>query len=93
MKHKIIYAGILLLMLCILQNTFAQQSDLIQVSGTVVDENKEAMIGVSIFVKDQPGLGVTTDVNGNFKIKVKKNSTLVFSYVGYSKQEVEVEGV
>ncbi len=92
MKHKIIYAGILLLMLGILQNTFAQQSDLIQVSGTVVDENKEAMIGVSIFVKDQPGLGVTTDVNGNFKIKVKKNSTLVFSYVGYSKQEVEVEG-
>jgi TonB-linked SusC/RagA family outer membrane protein len=92
MKHKIIFAGILLLFLGIFQNTFAQQSDMIQVSGTVIDENKEPMIGVSIFVKDQPGLGVTTDVNGNFKIRVKKNSTLVFSYVGYKKLEEDVEG-
>jgi TonB-linked SusC/RagA family outer membrane protein len=73
------------------QNTFAQQ-DNIQVSGTVTDENNETMVGVSVYVKNEPGFGAATDVDGKYKIKVKKNVTLVFSFLGYQKQEIDVDG-
>jgi TonB-linked SusC/RagA family outer membrane protein len=72
------------------QNIFAQQD--IQVSGTVIDENNETMIGVNIYVKNEPGFGTVTDNNGKYTIKVKKNVTLVFSYLGYDKQEIDMDG-
>lgn len=91
MKHIKILISILFLLLCIIPSTFAQQ-DKIQVTGTVTDENNETMIGVNIYVKNEPGFGVNTDINGKYSISVKKNATLVFSYVGYGKKEVEVDG-
>ena len=91
MKKLRIPTYILLLLLCITTNVFAQQ-DKIQVSGTVTDENNEAMIGVSVFVKDEPGLGITTDINGKYTLQVRRNATLVFSYLGYEKQEKYIEG-
>jgi TonB-linked SusC/RagA family outer membrane protein len=72
-------------------NAFAQQEK-IQVSGTVIDEIGEPMISVSVSVKNEPGLGVMTDIDGKFSLSVKRSATLVFSFLGYQKQEVEVEG-
>lgn len=82
----------ILLLLCIMPNIFAQQDNTITVSGTVTDENKEPMIGVNIYVKNEPGFGVNTNLDGKYTIKVKRNATLVFSFVGYDKKEIEVDG-
>ncbi|GAB4398135.1 MAG: TonB-dependent receptor [Microscillaceae bacterium] len=62
------------------------------VSGTVKDANGEALVGVSVTVKGT-FIGTTTDVNGRFSLKPdfgKGNVVLLFSYVGYKTQELEV---
>ncbi|RHJ86752.1 TonB-dependent receptor [Parabacteroides sp. AM08-6] len=63
----------------------------IEVTGTVLDENNEPLIGVNIVVKDVPGLGTITDVDGKYKIKMEPYNRLVFSYIGYETQEVLVK--
>lgn len=80
----------LFLWFCLILNAgygFAQQSDTYKISGTVMDKSGETLIGVTIYVKNEPGVGVVTDVNGNFTIKSPKNSTLVFSFIGFKTQE------
>lgn len=58
------------------------------VKGTVVDENGEPLIGVTVQVIGQSG-GTVTDIDGNFNLNVKKGAKLKFSYVGYVDQTVE----
>lgn len=48
----------------------------------VLDENKRPLIGATIQVKGENN-GVAADLDGNFTLKVKKNATLVVSYIGY----------
>lgn len=61
------------------------------VQGTVSDANTgEALIGVSVVVKGTT-VGTVTDIDGKFTLPAAANSTLVISYVGYIKQEVNVE--
>jgi TonB-linked SusC/RagA family outer membrane protein len=92
MKYKQILASILLLLVCGALDAFAQQDNTINVSGVVIDENDETIPGVNVYVKNEPGLGVSTDVDGKYSIKVKRNATLVFSFLGYDKREEEVDG-
>lgn len=73
-------------------NALTQQQG-ITVQGTVTDGTGEPLIGVSVVVKNAKGLGVVTDIDGNYKISVNdKNAVLVFSYIGYTPQEVAVGG-
>jgi len=89
---KKIYLIILLIIGCAFTNTvFAQSKKTIEVKGIVVDEKKAPLIGVNVTVKDSPGLGVITDMNGRFKIKVSAYSWLIFSYIGYEKEEVLIK--
>lgn len=37
----------------------------IEVSGIVLDSNKDPLIGANIVVKNVPGLGVITNIDGN----------------------------
>ncbi|WP_410553247.1 SusC/RagA family TonB-linked outer membrane protein [Bacteroides sp. ET71] len=68
---------------------FAQQRT---VTGTVVDDLGQPLIGVSILEKGTTN-GVITDMDGNFSLKLtSENPTLVFSYIGYKTQEVSVGG-
>ena len=61
-----------------------------EISGKVTDEKGEALIGVSVLVKGT-NRGTSTDAAGKYKINVPKGaSSLVFSYIGYTKQEVEI---
>ena len=63
-----------------------------EVRGKVTDTKGEALIGVSVKVKGT-AVGVSTDVNGNFTINVPDGSTtLVFTYIGYTTQEVAIAG-
>ena len=62
----------------------------ITVTGTVVDTEGLTMPGVNIIVKGTT-TGVITDIDGNFRISVPdKNSVLVFSFVGYTAQDIVV---
>lgn len=69
--------------------TFAQKK--YEVSGVVTDVNKEPLVGVNVSIKDQPGLGAITDINGRYKIDIEEFSRLVFSYIGFDKQEILVK--
>lgn len=59
------------------------------VSGTVVDESGEPMIGVSVLVLGTKE-GVATDFDGNYSIQVAPGATLQFSYIGYKTQTAVV---
>ena len=60
------------------------------VTGKVTSEDGEDLPGVNVLVKGTTR-GTTTDVNGNFRLDVaNENATLVFSFVGYSSQEIVV---
>lgn len=62
----------------------------IVVRGQVKDAKGETLIGASVKVKGT-ALGVSTDVNGNYTLTLADpNSTLVFSSIGYTTQEIAV---
>jgi TonB-linked SusC/RagA family outer membrane protein len=63
----------------------------IKVKGVVKDETGETVIGATVMQKGTSN-GAITDLDGNFSLTVPGNATLVVSYVGYSKQEVTVNG-
>ncbi|WP_443946871.1 SusC/RagA family TonB-linked outer membrane protein [Pedobacter sp. AW1-32] len=79
---------LLLLLLSFNLRAFAQNN----ISGTVVDENGETLIGVSVQVKGTK-TATSTDASGKFKIAVAdKKVTLVFTYVGYKTQDYPLNG-
>ena len=63
----------------------------IQVSGQVVDQDGEPLIGATIKVKGSQ-TGVVTDFEGNFNLNAPSDATLVVSYVGYKDREIAVRG-
>ena len=79
----------LLFFCCIVLTANAQQKI---ISGTVTSSLQEegALIGVSVSVKGTT-TGINTDINGKYSLAVPENaSTLVFSYIGMKKQEIEI---
>ena len=60
-------------------NLYAQE---ITTTGTVVDQNGEPLIGVTVSVM-KGNNGTITDIDGNFSIQCNKGATLKFSYIGY----------
>lgn len=81
-----------LLTLCILllfsATAWAQTGQ--QLSGRVTNERNEPLIGVSVLVKGT-GNGTITDTNGHYQLQLTTpNPVLVFSYLGFVRQEVPV---
>ena len=60
-----------------------------KVSGIVIDENNEPLIGVNIKVEGS-SIGAITDIDGNFNIMAPQGSTLSFTYVEYTPQSVKI---
>lgn len=52
------------------------------VAGVVYDDTGDPCIGATVRVKNEPGTGTITDLDGKFAIKVKPGATLQFEYVG-----------
>ena len=52
------------------------------VAGVILDDTGEPCIGATVRVKNEPGVGTISDVDGKFAIKVKPGATLMFEYVG-----------
>ena len=61
------------------------------VTGRIVDEKGEPLPGANVIVKGT-AIGTATNVDGNYSINAPSGSTLVFSFVGYSPQEIAVNG-
>eukprot|EP00388_Colpodella_angusta_P024714 GDKJ01065089.1.p1 GENE.GDKJ01065089.1~~GDKJ01065089.1.p1 ORF type:complete len:1012 (+),score=137.94 GDKJ01065089.1:1109-4144(+) len=60
------------------------------VTGKVTESgDASGLPGVSVAVKGT-NRGTQTDVNGTYKISVPSNATLIFSFVGFTKQEIAV---
>jgi len=77
-----------LLLFAILVNTIqAQQKKVI--SGTVLDEQKMPVPGVSVLEKGTSN-GTSTSATGKFSLSVNPNATLVFSSIGFAKIEIPI---
>ncbi len=62
------------------------------VTGTIVDEMGEPIIGANVIVEGTTN-GATTDIDGNFSITdVANNATLKVTYIGYKEQTIPVAG-
>ena len=87
MKTKILF---LLVFVAMCWTTAMAQ---LTVKGTVVsDSESEPLVGVAILEKGT-GNGTITDIDGNYSIQLKNNNaTLVVSYVGYTTQNISVNG-
>ena len=69
-----------------------QQTGNITVTGTVVDQTGEPVIGVNVLVKGSTN-GTITDIDGKFSLKgVSPNSILTVSYIGYKTETVNLNG-
>ena len=69
-------------------NVVQQQAK--KVTGNIRD-SQGPLIGTTVMEKGTTN-GVVTDLDGNYTIEVKPGATLVVSYVGYSSQEIPVNG-
>lgn len=82
----------LLLAFCLLMGSVAASAQTLTVTGTVTSASDgEPLIGASVTVKGA-NEGATTDIDGNYSIKVSSGTTLTFSYVGFSPRDIKVTG-
>lgn len=88
-KQKVALSGFSFLFVLLLTLTsLVSQAQVSTVSGVVKDDKGISLPGVTIGIKGT-STGVVTDNQGHYSLKVPvENVTLVFSYVGYLKQEV-----
>lgn len=83
---------ILYLMVFVLAGTVAQAQN--TVSGTVTDETGSGLPGVNVLVKGTTN-GTTSDANGQYSLSVPdgtENPVLIFSFIGYTSEEIPVSG-
>ena len=78
----------LVMVLCLSFPALAQK---ITVSGTVTDPTGEPLIGASVLAQGTSA-GVATDIDGNYRLDVDANGTIVVSYVGFDTQTISVDG-
>ena len=64
---------------------FSQQN----ISGTISDEDGVPLPGVNVVVKGTNN-GTSTDFDGNYSISADQDDTLIFSFIGFLDQEVNV---
>ncbi len=84
MKHLFVF-----LLLFIGIGTITAQN--VQVTGIVKDNSGEAVIGANVTVKGSTN-GTITDLDGKFSVQASPNATLVISFIGYTTQEIKLQG-
>lgn len=67
-----------------------QQNQSGQITGVVVDEKGEPLIGVSVLVKGTSN-GTVTNMDGEFTLNAKKGELLEISYIGYATVNVKAD--
>lgn len=83
---------LLLLLFCFCSALFANAQGF-TVTGTVLDESDEPMIGATVSVKGTPSIGTSTDFDGKFSLNVPDaDCSLNVSYIGYDPVTIPVKG-
>lgn len=72
------------------QSTFAQNTSQNKISGVVVDEEGEPVIGATVVFADKPGVGTITDIDGEFSLDAPINTKLKIASIGYESKIVVV---
>ena len=86
--HRLLALFVVFFMI-LTQMSWAQQKP---ITGKVTDElSGEALPGVTVVVEGTT-LGTTTDFDGNYSIAVSNGQSLVFSYIGYEKSTILIQG-
>ncbi|MBC8054768.1 MAG: SusC/RagA family TonB-linked outer membrane protein [Sphingobacteriaceae bacterium] len=64
----------------------------INVTGKVLDQDNQPLIGATVKIKGTNQGGATTDANGVFTINAPENAVLVITYLGFDPQEIAING-
>lgn len=78
-KHIIIYK----------KESVSQQQPRKKISGVIVDQNGDPVIGANVVEKGTTN-GAITDIDGKYSIEVKEDAVLQFSFIGYNQEEQTV---
>lgn len=84
-KKYIIFNLCLVFLLAFTLSAYAQNTR--TVTGTVMDDLGEPIIGAAVKVVDSP-VGTVTDIDGKFSLFVKEGSKLTISFIGYIPQTI-----
>lgn len=82
-----------MLLVCLLSFLFSgtvNAQDKTRVSGNIMDENLQPVIGATITVEGTT-LGTSSDARGSFSLEVPASGKLQFSFIGYQTQTVPIE--
>ena len=63
----------------------------VDISGKITDENGEGLPGASVVEKGTTN-GVTSDLDGNYKLTLPEGATINISFVGYLSQDISIAG-
>ena len=92
MKHLYIITAFLFCCLSIIAQEQTKKESTITISGTVLDEFNAPIPGANVFLKDRPGVGTVTNMDGKFTIKgAQMGDVITLSFLGYEKQEVRID--
>jgi len=89
-KIKLIFLTLVILVSPFYVFAQSNQSEEKTVTGVIVDEQSETLIGVSVMISGT-SIGTISDINGSYSIKVKEGDILNFSYIGMKKTSVRVD--
>ena len=84
-RKYIIFNLCLVFLLAFTLSAYAQNTR--TVTGTVMDDLGEPIIGAAVKVVDSP-VGTVTDIDGKFSLSVKEGSKLTISFIGYIPQTI-----
>jgi len=91
-KQFIQFFRLFALLMCFCTSLWAS-AQTSNVTGTVIDENGDPMIGATVSVKDVPNLATATDIDGKFTLSIPtSDASLVVTFVGYKPYTQKVEG-
>lgn len=87
MRNRMSFSMTLVMMFLATMQIFAQN---VTVSGRVTDQvNHDGLPSVAVIVKETRD-GVITDLDGYYSLTTEEGNTLIFSFIGYSNQEIVV---
>jgi TonB-linked SusC/RagA family outer membrane protein len=85
LRNALLWWAMVILAPCV---TFSQ--DLTRVTGRVTSvEDGQSIPGVNVLIKGTT-TGAVTDINGNYSVEAPGDGTLIFSFIGYQREEVPV---
>src|ERR1700743_1416363 len=86
MRKWKLFSLVMLALLCMMTNNVRAQE--VPITGTVLSDDGTPLTGVTVAVSGTKRAAVTND-KGEFTIRTKEGSTLLFTYIGYTGQKVK----